>query len=92
MLPDVSNYVEEISCFEHVDRVGGHPVLHVYVSCLLVQPLRLVFWHQPSDCKVFILGGKSCVNPCFLCSPLAEGTSFKVVNFSRPIPGHFDLS
>ena len=92
MLPDVSNYVEEVSFFEHIDRVRGHPILHVYISCLLVEPIWLVFWHQPSDCKVFVLGGKSGIDPCFLCSPLAEGTSFEVVDFSRPVPGHFDLS
>ena len=32
VLPDITNDIVELSCFEHVDRVGAHPVFHVDVA------------------------------------------------------------
>ena len=48
MLPYISYQIEELSIFEHVNRVRRKPIFHIDVSDLLVFPVRLIFLHDIS--------------------------------------------
>ena len=91
MLPDVTDYIMELSLFEHVNRVRRHPVLHIDVSCFLIKPIRLIFRHYPSYWKIFIFSWQSCINSCLLCPPFTKSTSLEIIYLSWPIPRHLDL-
>ena len=42
VLPNIANYIIEISCFEQVDRTWRHPVFHVDISYGLIHLLLLL--------------------------------------------------
>ena len=91
VLPNVADYVVEIASFEHVDRIGRHPKLHIDVAHWLVFPIRLVRFQLASDSVVLIFSRQSSVLACLLGPPFAEGSRLEIVHFSRPVPRHINL-
>ena len=90
VLPNIANYIIEISCFEHIDRIRRHPVFHIDISYRLILPVRLVSLENISDSIILILSRKSNLFTSFYTFPFAKGSSFKIVDFGWPVPRHVD--
>mgnify|MGYP007068600368 CR=1 FL=1 len=85
MLPNITNYIIEVTSLEIVNWARWKPVLQVDVAYLPMQPLVFVLGKQFSHRIVLVLCRQSELLASLCALPVAESSGFQIVHFCWPV-------